>query len=187
MKKRIRFFLLFLASWLIIHSTVITIDGLNNNVEKTDCILILGNQINKDGTLSDRLKSRVDKGLELYLMKFAPKIIVSGGLGKEGYYEAREMKKYLLSKGVNSNDIIVDDKALTTYQTMCNYIPTAKRHHFNSVIIVSQFYHISRSRSILHALGVSSISTEHAEYFEWRDLYSVIREFFAYYWWKVSK
>ena len=167
--------------WLLIHSIIITIDGLNDYLKKADCILILGNTVNQDGTLSHRLQSRVDKGYELYENKIASKIIVSGGLGKEGYYEAREMKKYLLSKGVNEHDIIMDDEGLTTYETMLNYVPIAKEHHFNSVIIVSQFYHLTRSRKMIKSLGVKNIYTAHSNYFELRDFYSVLREFVAYY------
>ena len=184
--KKLKYLLLLFITWIFIHSIYITIDGLSDHVQKADCILILGNTVNKDGTLSDRLRSRVDKGLELYQQKFAPKIIVSGGLGKEGYYEARQMQKYLLSKGVDPNDIIVDDKALTTYETMINYVLIAKRNSFNSVIIVSQFYHITRSRAMLNSLGIKNISTAHSSYFELRDFYSVLREFAAFYAFKLK-
>jgi vancomycin permeability regulator SanA len=181
MKRRIMQLLFIFLLWILIHSLVITVDGLNDHFKRADCILILGNTVNKDGTLSLRLQSRVDKGLELYNKKLAPKIIVSGGLGKEGYYEAKEMKKYLLSKGVNNNDVIMDDEGLTTYETMVNYVPMAKENNFNSVIIVSQFYHITRSRRMIKSLGVENNYTAHSNYFEFRDFYSVLREFVAYY------
>jgi vancomycin permeability regulator SanA len=183
MKKRIIQFLVLILTWLLIHTIYITIDGLSDTAQKADCILILGNKINEDGTLSGRLQSRVDKGLKLYEQKFSNKIIVSGGLGKEGYYEAREMKKYLIAKGVDPINIIMDDKGLTTYETMINYLPIAKQNRFNSVIIVSQFYHISRSKAMLRSLGIKNIYTAHSSYFEIRDFYSVVREFVAHYWW----
>ncbi|HSZ24082.1 MAG TPA: YdcF family protein [Cytophagaceae bacterium] len=173
--------LLALAIWLLIHSIYTSVYGLNDYIKKADCILILGNKVNTDGTLSNRLKSRVEKGLELYNQKMAPKIIVSGGLGKEGYYEAREMRNYLLERGIPANDIIMDDKGLTTYETMLNYIPFSKQYHLNSVIIVSQFYHIYRSKTMLQTLGVKNIYTAHSHYFEIMDIYSLAREFVAYY------
>jgi vancomycin permeability regulator SanA len=181
MKRRSMQLLVLFLLWLLIHSIIITIDGLNDNIKKADCILILGNTVNKDGTLSHRLQSRVDKGYELYAKKIAPKIIVSGGLGKEGYYEALEMKKYLLRKGVNDYNIIMDDEGLTTYETMVNYVPIAKENNFNSVIVVSQFYHLTRSRKMIKSLGVKNVYTAHSNYFEARDFYSVLREFVAYY------
>jgi vancomycin permeability regulator SanA len=181
MKRKFKLFLLFLCTWIFAHSIYIITVGLNDDPQKADCILILGNKVNEDGTLSDRLQSRVDKGFELYTKKLAPKIIVSGGLGKEGYYEAREMRKSLLKKGVDSSAIIMDDKGLTTYETMQNFLPIAKENNFNSVIIVSQFYHLQRSRAMLHSLKIEYIYTAHSDYFELRDFYSLLREFFAYY------
>ncbi|HVD99287.1 MAG TPA: YdcF family protein [Cytophagaceae bacterium] len=174
-------FLLLFFLWVLIHSIVITVDGLNDHLQKADCILILGNTVNKDGTLSHRLQARVDKGYELYQKKYASKIIVSGGLGQEGYYEAREMKKYLVSKGIPAQDIIADEQAKTTHETMINYIPIARENNFHSVIVVSQFFHLTRSRAMLHSEGIQNVYDAHADYFEGRDVYAVLREFVAFY------
>lgn len=180
--------LLFLfAAWVLVHILVITIDGLNDHVQKADCILILGNTVNEDGTLSYRLQSRVDKGFELYTQKYASKIVVSGGLGKEGYYEAREMKKYLIEKGANPADIIADEDAKTTHETMINFIPIAKENGFNSVIVVSQFFHLSRSKAMLKGEGMKTIYTAHSDYFELRDFYATLREFVAYYGFQLNR
>jgi vancomycin permeability regulator SanA len=180
-KRCIKIFLLFFLSWVLIHCIVIVIDGLNDNYQKADVALILGNTVKENGELSDRLKARVDKGLELYQKGFVKKIIVSGGLGKEGFYEADEMGKYLLSKGVDKNDIVTDNKASTTYWTAFNYLKIQKDFNFSSVIIVSQYFHISRTRMMLNRLGVENVYSAHPEYFELRDVYSIPREFFAYY------
>jgi len=176
-----------LMMWFMIHTIIITIDGLKDNIHKADCILILGNKVNENGTLSARLQSRVDKGIELYQLKLAPKIIVSGGLGKEGWYEAKEMQKYLLAKGVPLDAIIVDDKALTTYETACNFSAIAQQHSFHSVIVVSQFYHITRSKAMLESKGIEKVYTAHSNYYEWRDVYSVVRDFFAFYWFWIKQ
>lgn len=179
--------LLLFAIWVFVHTIFITVDGLRDNVQKADCILILGNTVNEDGTLSDRLQSRVDKGFELYQNHYASKIIVSGGFGKEGYYEAREMKKYLVKKGANPGDILVEDSSKTTFETMTNYLPIAKENHFNSVIVVSQFFHITRSKAMLRSKGVRNIYTAHSNYFEWRDVYASLREFVAYYGFRIKQ
>lgn len=176
--KRITFFF---AAWFIVHSAIITIDGLNDEVQNADCILVLGNKVNEDGTLSERLKARMDKALELYNDKKATKIIVSGGLGKEGHYEGTAMKNYLVEKGVPEASIIADNKGVDTHATAVNYASIAKENRLNSVIIVSQFYHITRTRLALKKQGVTAIYSARAEYFEWRDLYSLVREFFGYY------
>jgi vancomycin permeability regulator SanA len=180
-KKRSLQLLLALSAWFIAHTAVITIDGLNDELEKSDCILVLGNKVNEDGSLSGRLKARLDKALELYNQGMAAKIIVSGGLGKEGHYEGSAMKDYLVKQGVPEASIIVDDNGIDTHATAVNYDSIAKENEFRSVIIVSQFYHITRTRLALKKQGITTIYSAHAEYFEWRDLYSLTREFFGYY------
>lgn len=80
-------------SWFLIHSLYITYDGLKNFKEKADLAVVFGNQVNEDSTLSQRLQARLDESIELYQKNQIKKILVSGGLGKEGYWEGTEMKK----------------------------------------------------------------------------------------------
>jgi vancomycin permeability regulator SanA len=181
MKKYIKYSFILFLSWFIIHSLIITIDGLNDNYIKADVALILGNTVKENGELSDRLKARVDKGLNLYQKQVVKKIIVSGGLGKEGFYEGDEMKKYLVLKGVNEKDIIVDNQGNTTLLSAFNYLKIQKEFNLKSVVVVSQYFHISRIRLMLKELGCANVYSAPAEYWEIRDVYSVFREFFAYY------
>jgi vancomycin permeability regulator SanA len=181
MKTKSIIFGALLFSWFLIHTIVITIDGLIDNTHHADYILILGNTVNPNGTLSARLNARVDKGLQLFNDSLANKIIVSGGLGIEGYYEAQEMKRYLIAKGVDEKDIIVDDLGLNTMETARSFVKITKGNSKNSVIVVSQFFHITRTKYILRKLGVKNVYSAHPNYFEWRDLYSLFREFFAFY------
>lgn len=50
----------------MIHTIFIVIDGLYDEKGKSDVGVILGNKVNVDGSLSDRLIYRLDKGVELY-------------------------------------------------------------------------------------------------------------------------
>jgi vancomycin permeability regulator SanA len=170
-----------MLGWMIIHIAAISIDGLTDDARKSDCILILGNKVNEDGTLSERLKARLDKGLELYKNGLAPEIMVSGGLGKEGFYEGTEMRNYLVKNGIKQEHVIIDNEGNTTLASAINYKKIADEHTFNSVIVVSQFYHISRTKKLLKKQDVTHIYAAHADYFELRDVYSLFREFFAYY------
>jgi hypothetical protein len=49
------------------------------------------------------------------------------------------------------------------------------------VTVVTQYFHISRSRLALRKFGVKDVGKAHARIFEWRDVYSVPREVVA--WW----
>jgi vancomycin permeability regulator SanA len=183
MKHKIDLLLKILLLWFVLHSLLITIDGLRDEVVPCDVVVILGNQVHKNGQLSERLKARVDKGLEWYQKGLCQQILVSGGLGKEGHYEGDAMAAYLRQQGVPSAVILIDNKGNNTHATALN----AKALFSNqaAITIISQYYHISRTRLAFQNLGFTSIYGVHADYFELRDFYSIFREFFGYYkyWW----
>jgi len=87
-----------------------------------------------------------------------------------------------LAKGVSVDAILIDDKALTTLETASNFAAIAHQHQFNSVIAVTQFYHVSRNKIMLKSKGIIQVYSARADYVEWKDGYSILREFLAYYW-----
>ena len=180
MKLLKRLILLF-ALWFLIHTIVITIDGLTNTSQKADIAVILGNKVNEDGTLSERLQKRVDCGLGLYQKGQVKQILVSGGLGKEGYYEGDKMKEYLLDKGVPDSVIIVDNEGNNTLLSVKNTLDLQDSLHFKSIIAVSQYYHLTRTKMLFRKEGFENIRSASPDYFEIRDVYSIFRECFAYY------
>ncbi|PLX28479.1 hypothetical protein C0581_01885 [Candidatus Parcubacteria bacterium] len=182
MKKIFKYTLFALFVWLFVHTIVLLAVGLSSNTKKTDVILILGNKVEVDGTPSKRLKSRLDTGAELYHKKQAPLIIVSGGLGKEVYDEAKTMKEYLISKDIPSSNIIVDDEGNNTYMTAMNYKSIARQRKLKSVTVVSQYYHLLRTKMTLKKFGIDHVYTSKAQMFpELRDFYSIPREIVGYY------
>lgn len=176
---KLRLFVLLTITWFVVHTLSITFDGLFTSPEVSAYGVILGNKVNTDGTLSLRLQARVDKGLELYQKGIVAQLVVSGGLGKEGYYEAQVMQQYLIEKGVPQSKIIIDDYGNTTRSSAINFIqllPDAA-----SVVVITQYHHVSRSKLAFKQAGLLQVSGASPFYFEWRDGYSLIREFFAYY------
>ena len=168
-------------TWFIIHSLYIIYDGLSDNGAQADVAVILGNKVNEDGTLSERLEKRLETGVELYQNQRIKKIIVSGGLGKEGFYEGSKMKEYLISKNIPGSVIIVDNKGNNTRLTVENALKIKKRYDFKSLIVVSQYFHVTRTKKLFQDKGFENVNSISPRYFEWRDLYSILREFPAYY------
>ncbi len=179
--SKIKFIFYLLLLWLIVHLTYITIDGLSDNGASADVAVILGNKINPDGTLSERLQKRLECGLELYKNKRVKKIIVSGGLGKEGFYEGDKMKEFLIKNNVPDSVITVDNNGNNTLLTVENVLKLKDKLQFNSIIVVSQFYHVTRTKMLFKKQGVKNVSSVSPHYFELRDVYSMLREFVAYY------
>jgi vancomycin permeability regulator SanA len=173
--------LLILVTWLLLHIVCTAIDGLIDRKENADLALILGSKVNEDGTLSTRLEKRLDCGLGLYQDHRVPKLIVSGGNGKEGFREGDKMREYLLKKGVPDSCIIVDNEGNNTTQSVQNTLFLQPSLHYSKVIVVSQYYHLTRAKMLFRKLGLRDVDSASPYYFEWRDIYSLLREFAAFY------
>jgi len=181
LKKAIKYSAATFLLWLLIHSAVIISDGLKDEGRSADYAVIFGNKVNTDGSLSERLEKRLECGLQLYRHKRVQGLIVSGGLGKEGYEEGTKMKAFLLLHGVPDSVIVVDNKGDNTLRTVQNTLALKDSLHIGSLIVVSQYYHISRAKLLFRKEGFTALSGASPHYFEWRDVYSLLREFFAFY------
>lgn len=89
-----------------------------HNKDEADYILVLGAGLSNGFNVSLTLKGRLDKALEDYdLSNKNSKIVVSGGQGSdERIAEAEAMKNYLLHKGVDESNIIMEDKSRNTFE-----------------------------------------------------------------------
>ena len=180
MKRTIKNIILLFCLIFIIHEIVIISDGLidDNNI-KANVGVILGSKVNTDGSLSSRLKARLDRGIKLYSDSLVNELYVSGGLGKEGLYEGTVMADYLVSNGVPRNSIKVDNKGVNTRNTALNFKKDYPSE--SEVVIVSQYFHITRCKLAFRQVGIENVKGVHCDYFELRDPYSAFREFFGFY------
>lgn len=181
LSKKLLFVLIPLVTWIAGHIAYTIIDGIVDEEKSADIAVILGNKVNPDGTLSDRLQKRLERGLDIYNAKRTDLLVVSGGLGKEGHYEAEKMKDYLIRNGVPEEDIIVDNYGINTRATVDNTIELRDSLKFNSLIVVSQYFHLTRTKMLFRDRGLNDVSGVSPKYFEMRDIYSLFREFAAYY------
>ena len=114
------------------------------------------------------------------------KIIVSGGIGKEGFDEAKVMASYLIEKGVLTEKIIRDNEGNTTYDSALNCRSILNDSNAQSVIVVSQYFHLLRSKIAFEKMGIKNVSLASADWFvEWRDLYSIPREIVGIYYYLI--
>ncbi len=178
--KFIKYILFILITWVVCHLVFTVYDGLSDDGSKAELAVVLGNTVNKDGTLSARLTQRLACGLNLYQNNRINKIMVSGGLGKEGHYEAEKMRDYLVKHHVPINDIIVDNVGNNTRLTVKNTLALKKKLGFKRVLVVSQYFHITRTKMLFKKQGIE-VSGVSPFYFELRDVFALPREFLAFY------
>ena len=118
-----------------------------------DCILVLGCLVRSDGSLSSMLRDRLVRGVELYQLGAAPKLLMSGDHGRKDYDEVNTMKAYAISEGVPSSDVFMDHAGFSTYESMYR----AKDIFVaDKIIIVSQEYHLYRALYVARALGLEA-------------------------------
>jgi len=127
----------------------------NNDYSKlrdVDCIVILGAGIWGDKP-SPMLQDRLEEGIKLYNEGIAPKIIMSGDHGREGYDEVNIMKEYAVNKGIPSEDIFMDHAGFSTYES----IYRAKEiFDADNIVIVTQEYHLYRALYIADKLDINA-------------------------------
>lgn len=180
-KKLNLFFGLLLVLWFVVHSIVVIGDGLRDELSMTDVGVVLGNKVELDGQPSKRLVARLDKAVELYESGYIQCIIVSGGIGKEGFDEGEVMKVYLVDQGIPEDKIIVDSNGYNTHMTAENTKAIMEDMNLQTVTVITQYHHVSRTKLAFRKLGFDNVASAGAKRFEARDIYSIFREFFAYY------
>ena len=118
-----------------------------------DCIIVLGCQVKANGVPSDMLRDRLTRGIELYTLGAAPKLLMSGDQGRVEYDVVGTMKQYAIDAGIPSTDIFKDHAGFSTYETVyrAKEVFDARR-----VIIVTQEYHLYRALYIAEKLGLEA-------------------------------
>ena len=154
----------------------IVADGLRDRPGTADLGVVLGSKVNRDGTLSARLRARLDRGVELYRGGQVLTLMVSGGVEPTGHDEARMMSRYLLAQGIPAGRIVEDRVGDNTWLTAAHVRGYLDGHRLRGVVVVSQYFHLPRCRLALARHGVRPVATAHARFTEWRDLYSIARE-----------
>ena len=150
-----------------------------------DFVIILGSKIRDDGSLTPLLKGRADKAIEFaknQYKKTKKKIIYipSGGQGSdEVIAEAEAIKNYLIEKGIDKKQIVIEDKSTSTIENMkFSKKKIDKINEKGNIVFSTTNYHVFRSGVIANEQGIEceGIGSKTKWYFYTNAL---IREFVA--------
>ena len=130
--------------------SIVSIDDVES-LSDIDAILVLGCKAYDYGP-SMMLENRLERGTEVYKI-LNTKIILSGDHSKKEYDEVNVMKDYLLERDINRSDIFLDHAGLSTYDSIYRAKNVFKA---NKIIIVTQYYHMSRALYIAKNLGLEA-------------------------------
>lgn len=161
---------------------IIVIKAVKRKVElNKDYMIILGCQIREDGTLTPLLKGRVDRALEFRNEQLQTTgkdliFIPSGGKGaNEIIPEAQAMKNYLLSQGIEEENILMEDKSTDTDENI-RFSNNLINRKDASVAFSTTNYHVLRAglTATQQGLKMDGIGSKTKAYF-WINAF--IREF----------
>jgi uncharacterized SAM-binding protein YcdF (DUF218 family) len=111
-----------------------------------DAIVVLG-AAQYNGRPSPVLRARLDHALRLYNEGYAPRIVVTGGVGRgDTTSEAIVGRHYLLARDVLPGDVVVQPQGRSTQASMTAVAEWLEAEGLHSVILVSDPFHMFRLR-----------------------------------------
>jgi vancomycin permeability regulator SanA len=170
--------LVFLVLVFVLTAAYVVYDGLQDSGDTADCAVVLGAAIKPDGQPSGVLRGRLDRAVSLYRDKKVPVIIVSGADHTEDarYQEAGSMARYLESQQVPENAIIEDHGGTSTDATAHDLVGIMDSHQFKSVMIVTSYYHMLRTKMAVKRAGITHFMTAHSGTVNQDDAFNIVRE-----------
>lgn len=127
-------FIWFLASPLIISEAP----------EHADAIVVFGGGVGETGSPGKSTIERARYAVKLYNNGYAGKILFSSGY-TYNYNDAENMKLFAISMGVPAKDILLEQKANSTYENVIFSKEILDRNGWSSILLVSSPYNMRRA------------------------------------------
>lgn len=111
-----------------------------------DAIVVLG-AAQYNGRPSPVLRARLDHALELYARRYAPRIMLTGGIGRgDTTSEAAVGRRWLREHHVPESALVVRPLGRSTYATMTDVADWLHQRRLTTAILVSDPFHMCRLR-----------------------------------------
>lgn len=113
-------------------------------IEKSDCALVLSGGSYPNGQLSSFSLERTLQGIKLYRDGMTNKILFTGRSG-ENQNDSLSMKKIAVSLGINEDDIVVEEKSLSTHENIAFSSKLLDENNCKKVLLVTSPIHLKRA------------------------------------------
>lgn len=125
-------------------------DGIQN--PENHCFIVLGYALNADGTMTDELVGRLEVA-KASLDKYPQaKVLVTGGVEKNGWTEGARMHDWLVANGIADDRIYIENKAPDTAGNATNsFAILYNEPRIKTVSLISSQYHIKRGSILYYA------------------------------------
>jgi uncharacterized SAM-binding protein YcdF (DUF218 family) len=124
----------------------------NTSLTRFDAIIVLGSPVDNDGNPTPAQLARVTEAVHEYERGVAPRLIVTGGVDRNRYVEARVMARTAEAQGIPESAIIEEGKARDTIENGCYSMSIMESHGWHSAEVVSSASHLPRAGLIFSLL-----------------------------------
>ncbi len=148
-----------LMSYVVITAASLAWTGSHPDTKSVDAIVVMG-AAQYDGVPSPLLASRLQHALDLWKLKQAPVIAVTGGKrAGDRFTEGDTSRRWLTDRGVPAVNIIVESVGHSTWESIENLAPLLNEADVHSVVVVSSSWHVQRAELSLEELGFRAHSS----------------------------
>lgn len=114
-------------------------------MNKKMIVIVLGNRLNDDGSISKIQEERLCLAMEIEKEYHPDYFILSGGVANPNALisEAEAMYNYLVSKGISKEKLIKEDKSYSTVENAKYSIPIAKQLNPDIIMVCTSSYHLA--------------------------------------------
>jgi uncharacterized SAM-binding protein YcdF (DUF218 family) len=135
---------------------LIVVQGQRDEARDSGAAVVLG-AAQWNGDPSPVLRARLDHALDLYHRGIVKRIILTGGVGAgDRLSEAAAGKQYLLDRQLSAEVLLLDERSTTTWENLQNAADLARANGIDTVLLVSDPFHMLRSLKMARDLGLSA-------------------------------
>jgi len=119
-----------------------------HNSFPVECGIVFGSSVHRNNQAGPGIKRRVGTAANLYNDGKISRLILTGGKGDASKdSEALVMKREAMRRGVDPEDILLEEEAVSTWQNIAN--TKDLRSDCDGVVGISDRYHLARIRQIV--------------------------------------
>lgn len=157
-RKLIGFAVLAVVVYLAVTFVQVWMTSRRDGARPAEAIVVFG-AAQYNGKPSPVLKARLDHAADLYAKDLAPVVVVTGGQqpgDTSKNTEASASADYLAGKGVPQEDILRENNARNTWDSLASAANFLKARGMGRVILVTDPFHAARVQAMAKELGLDS-------------------------------
>jgi len=153
-RKAVKFIILCLVFYYIIFNTsfvwfLASPLKISEFAQKADAIIVFGGGVGETGSPGKSTIERARYAVELYKKGYASNIVFSSGYAYI-YNDAENMKLIAVSMGVPEKNIILEEKANSTYENVIFSKNILEKNNWKRVLLVSSPYNMRRAQMVFN-------------------------------------